>query len=667
MILYLLYLKRLYDNGIILKNDFNKIISYLKIQKKNIDIDSNIYEFIISLVNNLNPDHKELLFYLTYYKELNICEDKIDLLSLTPEIKKDKISQFVELVDIITNNIINFCDRQSISSYDLEDDRLSLIYDRFKDIDYLLDYGSTTLLMAPSTWGWKTTTIMNIIVDALHNNDVKFLYFWTTEVTKEEFLMKFGSIVFWENLYGKYKKKLKLASLLRKNIFTGLNSLLEEYNQLKKSENMNKENIVSLLEKILKKVQKIISKIRDYYEQKKEEIKELEELIQIIKNDIKRNEQTLKNSFLEDYRKKELIEINNIKENLIKEYEQQIDWIKKEFKKLSIFLHDVKIIEEEMDKIKKEAKELDEKDIEELRALLISSIDFFMEFNYQYNKFFLSKEKELIEIKEELKNKKKELIKRYGDRLELIINNNIRIEDVEKFVEKNKKEWNKNLMVVIDYFQMMDSIGKFSSEMDKFQFIASKILSMSKMQWMNIWFLIASQVASKRDTAILTENDIKWFKNVINTFSGALAVYNLEYFLQANEREIKRSEGKKPLTLINIVKSRDWIKKMNSYFVYNVYSNSLLPLDKDLEKILNRENIFWRKKVSIKIAYYEDLNMFWVEEDENNPFEQEKNKNQDIQKTIEDKNNEIKDNIINSNWITNILHNETDKILEDII
>ena len=251
---------------------------------------------------------------------------------------------------------------------------------------------------------------------------------------------------------------------------------------------------------------------------------------------------------------------------------------------------------------------------------MLNVLSLFETFNKEYNKFVIQKEKELLDLENELKEKKSQIINKLGDKVYLETKEEIKIEDIQDAIDKHKNE---DVMVIIDYLQMMTSNQKFPNEMAMFQYISSRILSLSKLPNTNIGFIIASQAASKRDAKILTEDDVKGFKNVINTMANAISVYNMEGFIPENEKEEGRRKNKKSLTIVNVIKARDGAKSYNKYYVYNSHTNKLEPLTWEEEKILFKENIFSRWKVDVKIAYYDDLKetfevIEWQNNDSNN-------------------------------------------------
>ena len=323
--------------------------------------------------------------------------------------------------------------------------------------------------------------------------------------------------------------------------------------------------------------------------------------------------------YLDDYMKKTLIEVKQQKEIAVDNYKKQISEIQKDFNSIWHFIEDIKSIEWEINNLKINLDSNIE-DLNEAKWIMLNVLSLFETFNKEYNKFVIQKEKELLDLENELKEKKSQIINKLGDKVYLETKEEIKIEDIQDAIDKHKNE---DVMVIIDYLQMMTSNQKFPNEMAMFQYISSRILSLSKLPNTNIGFIIASQAASKRDAKILTEDDVKGFKNVINTMANAISVYNMEGFIPENEKEEGRRKNKKSLTIVNVIKARDGAKSYNKYYIYNSHTNKLEPLTWEEEKILFKENIFSRWKVDVKIAYYDDLKetfevIEWQNNDSNN-------------------------------------------------
>jgi len=601
LILSLIQLKRAYELKLVERSELKKIILGLDIKNKsNIDFDKDEYDFLATILNNLWIN--EIIYYYSYYKDFNI--NNIDLNILIPFVKQEQIWNFLSIKDNIILKLNLLREKEQEDEFSLDDDKLSLTYDRFSNFDSLLDFWQTTLLLAPRTWGWKTTLIMNIILDAIENNpDVKFLYFWTKEVTKEEFRMKLWSIMMAENLMDKYKRKKKLKSIVRKSVMTGFQKIINKITNFNITVD-NKEEVLDILNETLKNIKSNIKRISAYYISKKSEMDSLVDLVGILEEDIKNILRKLSNDeYLDDYIKRTLVEVKQQKEFAIDNYKNQIREIEKDFNKIWTFINDIKGIEDEINNLKINFdSNID--DLEEAKNIMLNVLHLFETFNKEYNKFVIQKEKELLELENELTEKKSQIIKKLGDKVYLETKEEIKIEDIQDAIERHKGE---DMMVIIDYLQMMTSNQKFSNEMAMFQYISSRILSLSKLPNTNIGFIIASQAASKRDAKILTEDDVKWFKNVINTMANAISVYNMEWFIPENEKEEWRRKNKKSLTIVNVIKARDWAKSYNKYYVYNSHTNKLEPLTWEEEKILFKENMFSRWKVDVKIAYYDDL------------------------------------------------------------
>jgi len=601
LIITLIQLRKIYELKLVEKSELKQIISFLNIKNKsNIDFEGDEYTFLANLLSNFWIN--EIIYYFSYYKDFNI--ENLDLNNLIFYIKQEKIWDYLSIKDNINLKVTLFKEKEQEDEFNLDDDKLSLTYDRFSNFDSLLDFWQTTLLLAPRTWGWKTTLIMNIILDAIENNpDVKFLYFWTKEVTKEEFRMKLGSIMMAENLMDKYKRKKKLKSIVRKSVMTWFQKIINKINNFTIT-NDNKKEVLDILNNTLKNIKNSIKRISAYYISKKDELDSLTDLVSILSEDIKNILQKLNHDhYLDNYIKKTLIEWKQQKEIAIDNYKKQITAIQKDFNSIGKFLNDIKNIEWEINNLKF-SFDSNIEDLNDAKNIMLNVLSLFETFNQEYNKFVIQKEKELLDLENELKEKKSQIINKLGDKVYLETKEEIKIEDIQEAIEKHK---NQDLMVIIDYLQMMTSNQNFPNEMAKFQYISSRILSLSKLPNTNIWFIIASQAASKRDAKILTEDDVKWFKNVINTMANAISVYNMEWFIPENEKEEWRRKNKKSLTIVNVIKARDGAKSYNKYYVYNSYTNKLEPLTWEEEKILFKENIFSRGKVDVKIAYYDDL------------------------------------------------------------
>lgn len=617
LILSLIQLKRAYESKLVEKSELKNIRTFLDIKNKsNIDFDKDEYDFLANLLSNFWIN--EIIYYFSYYKDFNI--NNLDLNILVSFIKQEKIWDFLSIKDSISLRADLLKEKEQEDEFSLDDDKLSLTYDRFANFDGLLDFWQTTLLLAPRTWGWKTTLIMNIILDAIENNpDVKFLYFWTKEVTKEEFRMKLGSIMMAENLMDKYKRKKKLKSIVRKSVLTWFQKIIDKINNFTIS-NSNKEEVLEILNDTLKNIKNNIKRISAYYISKKVEMDSLTDLVKILTEDTQNILGKLSHDlYLDDYMKKTLIEVKQQKEIAVDNYKKQISEIQKDFNSIWHFIEDIKSIEWEINNLKINLDSNIE-DLNEAKWIMLNVLSLFETFNKEYNKFVIQKEKELLDLENELKEKKSQIINKLGDKVYLETKEEIKIEDIQDAIDKHKNE---DVMVIIDYLQMMTSNQKFPNEMAMFQYISSRILSLSKLPNTNIGFIIASQAASKRDAKILTEDDVKGFKNVINTMANAISVYNMEGFIPENEKEEGRRKNKKSLTIVNVIKARDGAKSYNKYYIYNSHTNKLEPLTWEEEKILFKENIFSRWKVDVKIAYYDDLKetfevIEWQNNDSNN-------------------------------------------------
>jgi len=440
-----------------------------------------------------------------------------------------------------------------------------LFLKNFSIFSDILNYWQITAVSTLESGGWKTTFILNLLTDILINNDdVKIFYFWTTEVTKKEFYFKFSNIFFKEDIRSKFVKYKRIKTELRKFL-----------------------NIA-----ILKK--RKIESVKEFWELLEKSKIEIEEKISVIQKK------------LEKMKKIKIENVDNIK-RIIKNFKIRIESLL--FLKRSI---------EDIENHIKEISEYDENALLELINDLIEELKIQIK---EKRKDFLKKYEELEKY---LKQKLEDIKNIIDDYIVYKAKTEIYLEEIIKTVEN---EWSKNIVIIIDYLQKLNTYKNFKNDIDKWQYISSNLLNLSKLSNKNVFILVASQVTTWRKSKLITVEDIKWFKSTIENFSWYLWIINLELFLDYNLRE-----DKNPINYLYTIKNRNWwFKKWWYFFDKKNFTLNYID-DENYIRILNEQNKIWKNKVDIRIPYMEDLieiqkSWFEIEDDKSKDENNKDSKN----------------------------------------
>lgn len=637
----LIVIKALYDANII--TDFN--FSFLN-RKIYLKLDDDIYTFIIKLLWYTDKNWS-VFFYINMYHKLSMSlsnRNSIEqhLTNLIRYIKKDYMDEYLSVKNDILLNIEKIDWSFDDFNADLsEDNSESLILDNFEVFEDILNYWKTTLL-AGWTWSGKSTQILNIIYDIfLNNSDVKIVYFWSHEIIPKEFYIKLWSIIFNENLSSKYKYIRKIKAELNKKI--NIKSIKEKDLTLKE-EDFITEKDPTIIRIIKEDGQNLLKK----YNKKKKEYEEILNLINLTKEDITLlEEQQKKNNwkFYNEIKAKITLETISNKQKWLDKYELQLLKVQEDLNIFESMLGDLETLldklEEYIQKYKTAKKNKEENTIDyvaEMENIIETIKDHMGNFNQEYNKYLIKKEEE-YKIEREYLQKKYDKVKEIvGQRLMLQIRSNINIEEVIKITKELK---DKNLYIIIDYAQLLESKKNFFNDMEKMQYMAKEILQLSKMKDKNVGFLLASQVTANLQGEIIGENDVRWFKDLIHILSWMMASVNLESKIPYNER----NPYKKNLNFLYMVKNRDG-DLHNAYYTYN-RNLKFERLDPDLEELAKKENFISSKKVDVKFAYKEDLEEYLG--------------------SVQIKKEEANNNVVNNNWnnTNNPNNNEANNISKE--